>query len=115
MHELMLVQGLLAQVETLVEQHGGGQLRRLVVRVGTLSGVEPQLLAEAFQQLRCDWRWPAAELEVQEEPLRLECCLCQHVFEPLDFVCVCPACGSGQSRELAGNRVILDHLTLDQD
>jgi hydrogenase nickel incorporation protein HypA/HybF len=115
MHEMMLVRGLLTQVEALVEQHGGGRLRRLVVRVGTLSGVEPQLLAEAFWQLRSGWRWPTAELEVREEPLRLECCLCQHTFEPVDFVCVCPACGGGQSRELSGNGVILDHLSLDQD
>lgn len=113
MHETMLVRGLMSQLEALVEQHGGGQLQRVVVRVGTLSGVEPQLMADAFEQLRGAWRWPQAQLELREEPLRLECQLCQHVFEPADFVCVCPRCGGGQACEQSGSAVILDHFSLD--
>ena len=48
MHELAVCQALLERVEAMAAARGARAVKRVTVRVGPLSGVEPQLLASAF-------------------------------------------------------------------
>ena len=52
MHEYSLVQELLGRVEDEARRHGATAVRRVVLRVGELAGVESELLATAFELLR---------------------------------------------------------------
>jgi hydrogenase nickel incorporation protein HypA/HybF len=83
MHEYSIVQALVARVEDLSRQHRAQSVRRLVVRIGELSGVEPALLATAYETFRERTCCEEAELAI----------------EPVSARWVCPACGSAVPRE----------------
>lgn len=48
MHELSICQSMLNQVSNIVHEHGADSVSRITLRVGPLSGIEPQLLLQAF-------------------------------------------------------------------
>ena len=48
MHELSICQALLDQVENVARDHGARRVSRVALRIGALSGIEPELLEHAF-------------------------------------------------------------------
>jgi hydrogenase nickel incorporation protein HypA/HybF len=52
MHEYSIVQALLERVEREAEARGASRVVRVHVRLGEYSGVEPQLLATAYDTFR---------------------------------------------------------------
>jgi hydrogenase nickel incorporation protein HypA/HybF len=113
MHEMSLVRSLLAQVEELVASNGGGTLRRVRVQVGPLSGVEPALMASAWDQLFSSEANGAATLEIEHVPLVARCRPCDRAFRPVRFRFRCPVCGGGETDVVSGDGVILHSIVLD--
>ena len=93
MHERSLVRALLKQVERIRRQHDAARVSEVRVEVGPLAGVEPLLLATAFEQLTGSGSLRDARLVIDEVTLLGECRSCSHVFELNDFVFRCPRCG----------------------
>lgn len=52
MHEYSIVQALIEQCETLAVQHQASEIQRVDVSLGRYSGVEPYLLATAFEAFK---------------------------------------------------------------
>ena len=52
MHEISIMQALFQQVEGLAGQYGSRRIRHVVVEVGELSNLVPELLQEAFKAFR---------------------------------------------------------------
>ena len=50
MHEYSIVQNLLDQCEDQAKQHGAKKVEKVVVKIGVMSGVEPDLLQTAFDE-----------------------------------------------------------------
>jgi len=48
MHELSVCQSMLRQVSEIARQHNARHIRQVQVRIGVLSGVEPDLLKQVF-------------------------------------------------------------------
>jgi hydrogenase nickel incorporation protein HypA/HybF len=113
MHEMSLVRSLLAQVRELAKAHGGAVVQRIRVQVGPLSGVEPLLLASAWEQLRGEAAMPQATLELEEVPLEARCRACDGVFQPVRFRFRCPLCGSSETDVVRGDGVVLHSIELD--
>ena len=93
MHEQSLVRALLKQVEAVRLQHDGRTVSEVRVEMGPLSGVEPLLLATAFEQLVPQSPAAGAALVIDEVALWAECTSCSREFEVRDFVFRCPTCG----------------------
>lgn len=110
MHEMSLVRGLLRQVAELRSAQGGAQVTEIRVEVGQLSGVDPILLAAAFERAAPTWAMSQARLIV--EPISLEalcrCCDARFVVEDFDFRC--PCCRSGACRVLRGEGLMLESV-----
>ena len=107
MHEMSLVEELLAQAERIAAEHRG-QIEEVFVSVGPLAGVEPQLLQSAFDTLA-----PAgARLVIDEIALRVRCESCGQEFEPERLRLDCPACESGNCKVLAGDALMFQRVTL---
>lgn len=111
-HEFSVVRSLLAQVEQIVAEQGGGVVEEIRIRCGALAGVEPELIAEAFDFLRVDSPWQFTALRIAIEPVLASCEDCGATFEPLGFRFVCSTCGSQQVRERSGDRVIIESLSV---
>ena len=95
------------------EAHGGGTVRSIRVQLGPLSGVEPLLLASAWERVRCDATLGEATLEVEEVPLEARCRTCHNEFQPVRFCFRCPRCGGTETDVVRGENVVLRSIVLD--
>ena len=111
MHEASLVQALLGRVTALAREHRATSVHRVVVRLGTLSGVEPALLALAYEALRARTVCAEAPLEIGRVEARWECPACGRAFaqgEPLS----CGACAR-PARLAQGDELMLDRVEME--
>ena len=110
MHEMSLVQSLLTQVEELAALSTGESIVEIRVSVGVLSGVEPELVASAFEQLAPQSGASAARLVLTAKPLRAQCSSCDQEFEMLEFRFRCPVCASKRLRVTGGEAMVLESI-----
>ena len=111
MHERSLVKALLKQVEEIRRQHDAEHVTEVRVEVGPLSGVEPLLLATAFDQLTPESPAAAANLVIDDVALLAECTSCGCEFAVSHFVFRCPTCG-GNVRVTRGDQLQLVSVSL---
>ena len=111
MHELSVCQGLMRQVERIAAQNDAQAVGRILLKVGALSGVEPDLLKHAFTIAREGTVASNAELELQEGPIRVRCRACGGEGEVTVNRLLCPDCGGWQVDVTEGEELLL--LSLD--
>ena len=96
MHELSLALALIEQIQHIARQERATRVRSVTVRVGALSGVDPEALAFCFPLAARDTPAETAQLILlKDSPHRL-CLACERVF-PGEPHSPCPACGSGNT------------------
>ncbi len=114
MHELSLVEGILAIVREEMAKHGLTRLVRVRVKHGAISAVVPEALETAFEVLTSGTELAGAHLETELVPLRVRCRQCGHEFAPTEeerFVMPCPACGTEFGHSiLSGRELYIDSL-----
>jgi hydrogenase nickel incorporation protein HypA/HybF len=94
MHELSLVTNILEIAEEYARREGASAIRAVSLRVGAMSGVEPEALEFAFSLARQGTLAQDARLEVEYVPLRASCAACNLEFDAEDRfgIAVCPSC-----------------------
>lgn len=111
MHEQSLTNALLTQVDAIRRRHNAERVTEVRVEVGPLSGVEPLLLATAFEQLAPQSSAAGSRLVIDEVALLAECQPCGREFEVQNFVFRCPTCG-GNTRAIRGDEFQLVSVSL---
>ena len=102
MHELGIMTSALEAVLQQARLRGAHQVHRIVLRVGALSGVEPEALRFAFDVVTRDTLAAGSTLAVDATPARAHCAACAADFAAESgFVFSCPQCGqlSGDLRQ----------------
>ena len=112
MHESSLVRALVAQVREACQPYSSMDIEQVVVAIGPLAGVEPLLVASAFELLTRDTDLEHARLVIQQVPLRLACQSCGGEHESDEITFVCPSCASRRTQVIAGDGMILRHILL---
>jgi hydrogenase nickel incorporation protein HypA/HybF len=93
MHEVGIMESAIAAVLEQARKHGARQVHRIVLRVGSLSGVEPEALRFAFDIVAKDTPADGAVLVIDTVPARARCPDCDLEFEAAaGFVFSCPRC-----------------------
>jgi hydrogenase nickel incorporation protein HypA/HybF len=113
MHEWSLVRALLRQVETLAKQYPHSCITQVRVRFGEFSGVEPELLKGAYEQLVSSTSMHGAELLMEAVRLEAECRNCGHRFAVERFHFECPVCGSSLLTICGGEELMLESVVLE--
>ena len=111
MHEFSIVQALLGRIEEQARAHGATAVRRVSLRIGELSGVEPDLLASAYEVFRDRTACARAELDVERVPACWVCASCGTPV-PRGAALVCPAC-LAPARLAAGDEIVLERIELE--
>ncbi len=114
MHEHSLVRSLLKQVEQIQREHEAECVVEVRVEIGPLSGVEPLLVSQAFEQLSSAGTVAGARLVIQNSPLLARCTTCDTEFEVIGFVFRCADCG-GNVQVVQGDRFQLVSVSLQFD
>ena len=114
MHELSVCQGLMRQVDRIAAQNGATTVDRIVLKVGALSGVEPDLLKHAFTIAREGTVAANADLEIEHGPVRVSCTQCGAGGEAAVNRLVCPECADWRVDVTEGEELLLLSLEIEQ-
>lgn len=114
MHELSVCQALIAQVTQIASQHAATGVKTVRVRLGPLSGVEAQLLQEAYPVASADSIAAASTLLIDIAPLRVKCETCGAETEASPNRLLCGKCGDFHTQLISGDEMLLVDVELLQ-
>jgi len=115
MHELSICQSMLSEIEAVAVQNHASRVHRVKLQIGPLSGVEPQLLQQAFPIAVAGSIAERAVLEIEMLQIRVACKLCGAETAATANKLLCGECGTWQTRLLSGDEMLLASLELDRD
>ena len=110
MHELAICQALLTEVARVASDADAGAVKRVVLRVGPLSGIEPALLSRAFDVARAGGIAAQAELAIEPAVIRVRCLECEAESVATASRLLCGRCGGFRTRLLEGDELVLLRL-----
>jgi hydrogenase nickel incorporation protein HypA/HybF len=112
MHELSICQALLDQVEDIARREDAVRVDVIRLHLGPLSGVVPDLLAQAFTVARAGTMAEDAELAIESLPIRIRCIECGAQSEAAPNRLLCGACGGYRTQLLSGDELVLASVEL---
>jgi hydrogenase nickel incorporation protein HypA/HybF len=92
MHEVGLMQQVIALAADAAARDGASKIHRLTLRIGRLAGVEPEALSLAFEVVSAGTLAEGAQLAIETVEVVCHCPDCGADFEPAGFVFLCPTC-----------------------
>ena len=113
MHELSLIASVFDVLEEKAREHGAGRVTAVVLKVGVMSGVVPDLLESAFDIYKKGTIAETARLEIVVVPVKLRCPDCggEAVREETDFSCA--GCGSRRVEIVEGRELVVERIELE--
>jgi hydrogenase nickel incorporation protein HypA/HybF len=111
-HEYSLIQALISRVGDEASKRGALRVHSLTVRLGELSGVEPELLATAFEMARAGTACEGAELRMARVAAVWSCPACKKVFARGD-VLRCEACALPAALNDGADALTLDRIEME--
>jgi hydrogenase nickel incorporation protein HypA/HybF len=114
-HELSLIASVFDILEEKAREHGASRVTAVVLQVGRMSGVVPDLLESAFDSYKKGTLAEGARLEIVIVPVKLRCPDCggASVREDADFSCA--ACGSRRVEIVEGREIVVEKIELETD
>jgi hydrogenase nickel incorporation protein HypA/HybF len=95
-------------------RHGGARVRAVGLRIGAVSGVEPESLRFCLEALVADTDLAPLRLEMELVDRRNRCLDCGTVFPVVDYNFTCSACGGARTEPAGGSELELGWLELDE-
>ncbi len=114
MHELSICQALIQQVENIAHERDAQSVSLIVIGVGPLSGVEAQLLKNAYSIASAGTLAEQAELTVNVLPLKVKCNQCGCESEATPNKLSCRHCGHWQTQLISGDELMLLSVELEK-
>ena len=113
MHEYSIVQSLLDSCEENAKANDASKVTKVVVKIGVMSGVEPELLKTAFDTFKEKTVCESAEFIMNIQPILIRCdsCKSESTLEKLEYCC--PKCQSIELEVLDGEDMYLMQLELE--
>ena len=112
MHELSVCLSLLEQVGSIAAQKASTRVTRIELRVGPLSGVEADLLRNAWPLASAGTIAVDAELVIEEAGVVVRCSVCDAETEARPNRLVCGECGDFRTNLVSGDEMILQRVEL---
>lgn len=113
MHELSICQALIEQVERVARQNDAERVVAIVVTIGPLSGVEPQLLEHAYPLAAAGTVAEGASLVIETVPVSVRCRSCGATTDAQPNRVVCGACGDWQVDVTGGEEMVLKRVEIE--
>ncbi|MGA1940788.1 hydrogenase/urease nickel incorporation protein HypA [Arcobacter sp. YIC-310] len=112
MHEYSIVQSLLESCEQHARQNEAKEVTKVVVKIGVLSGVEPDLLQTAFDTFKEQTICHNAEFVLNIQKITIKCnnCKTESTLEKNEFLC--PKCQENDIEVIDGEDMYLMSLEM---
>ncbi|WP_417334336.1 hydrogenase maturation nickel metallochaperone HypA [Halarcobacter sp.] len=113
MHEYSIVQSLLESCEEHARQNESENVTKVIVKIGVLSGVEPDLLQTAFDTFKEKTVCENAQFIINHQKVVIACLSCdeESTLEKNEFAC--PKCNSTQVKVIDGEDMFLMSLEME--
>jgi hydrogenase nickel incorporation protein HypA/HybF len=113
MHEYSIVDSLLELADKHAREHNAKKVTKLEIKIGVLSGVEPELLKTAFETFKEGTICEEAEFIMKIQPVVIKCQECGFEGELKKDEYLCPNCKSSKLSILDGEDMYLMSLELE--
>lgn len=113
MHEMAIAQGILELALENAAQHQARIIHKICLKVGKMTGVEPETLQFCFQSLSEGTIAAEAALEIESVPLVGRCRECGQQFAIEEYRFICSFCHSAKVEIISGRELQVDHLEVD--
>ena len=114
MHELAICQSLMDQVESIALERNAQMVTTIIVGIGALSGVEAQLLKNAYSIASAGTVAEKAELVIENIPVRVSCSQCGSESDVLPNKLICKECGDWKTTLISGDELMLMSVELEK-
>ncbi len=105
----------LAAVRTEAQRHAGQVPRKVGVKIGEMSALDPDALRFCFEAITRDTDMKVLELDIEVCPFRYRCHDCGHEFNVRDYQVQCPQCASMRTECVGGQELDLAYLEVEDD
>ena len=114
MHELAICQSLMDQVEAIALERDALSVTSIVIGIGPLSGVEAQLLQNAYPVASAGTIAEDAELVIQQLPIKVRCTQCDTESDALPNKLICKQCSDWRTTLVSGDELMLMSVELER-
>lgn len=114
MHELGIASSILEAVAKEKERRPGSRFLKVGLRIGELSGVDPEALSFGWEALTRDTEWDGLELAIEHIPRRQRCTPCGYEFEAPDSMTGCPKCAELLTVTIRGDELDIAYIEVDE-
>jgi hydrogenase nickel incorporation protein HypA/HybF len=94
--------------------HGGARVARAGLRIGELSGVEPESLRFCLETLVSGSDLDPLAFDFELCPWTRRCRACGAAFRVVDWNPACPTCSSADTEAAGGDQMELTYLELEE-
>ena len=112
MHELSVCLALLEEVKRVAAENGASDVARIVVKVGPLSGVEADLLRNAYPLAAAGTLAENAELEIEPAEIVVRCSQCGAESKASANRLLCGECGDYRTNLVSGDEMVLQRIEM---
>jgi hydrogenase nickel incorporation protein HypA/HybF len=111
-HEYSLVQSLVGRVEALAHERKATSVHRLVVSVGELAGLDPELFQTAYDTFRAGTVCEHASMELRRVPAAWTCPGCGRAIARGE-VLACPDCALPARLSAGADEILLETVEME--
>ncbi len=114
MHELSVCISLLEQVERIARERDAKSVTRIELKIGPLSGVEPELLRHAYPLAAAGTLAEDAELVIEAATVVVRCSQCGAESDAVPNRLLCEQCGDFRTNIVRGDDMTLERIELQK-
>lgn len=112
MHELSVCLALVQQVADIAREKNAIAIDRVLIKIGPLSGIEPELLRNAYPLAAVGTLAGDAELVISAAEIVVRCNVCGAESTVPANRLLCSACGDFRTTLLSGDELLLQSVEL---
>jgi len=113
MHEFGIACSILETVREEAMKRPESRLLEVGVRIGEISGVDPDALAFSFNALVEGSELDPLDLVIERTPRRHRCPECRHEFSVADYEVACPICAEQRTECIGGFEMEIAYLEVE--
>jgi hydrogenase nickel incorporation protein HypA/HybF len=113
-HELSIATAILDKVAAAAQRHPGARFTKVGVRIGEISGVDPDSLSFGFECLVKDSQFDPLVLEIELCPRMQRCLDCACEFHAPDSMTACPKCGHPHTTCIGGEELDIAFMEIEE-
>ncbi len=115
MHELSVCQEIMQQVTQIASEKNARSVDSVTVQIGPLSGIEAELLKQAFPFAAAGTIAENADLIIETLPVRVHCLQCSADTDAKVNRLLCGKCGDYHTQLISGDEMLLASLELSRN